>query len=523
MHSRILLGVGLLGLVGCGVFGSDSTSDPAPVAATPEPPAATDDGGLPEGAPPPAVGTPANNELTNEYGVFVSAAAPAGGDGTLERPFATISAGIERVKDLKLRVYVCAGTYKEALALVNAVSVIGALSCDGGVWQTGGARVVLQAPTSPAIRAKDIALATRLEGFDVTAPAGTAMAPNSIAFIAENATMLTVANTKLTSAKAFDGADGTTAAQLTAGTTTAGGNGLPFSAALANPITGPRPQLGAAGGIGTCGGAPGHDGENGKKGGTGAIELCEQFTHIATGQVDWQWVPYTRGGVVYTRSDGVPGTGAAGIPGSDGASASTYGGFTPEGYAPRDGTAGVDGAPGLGGGGGNAAPTNFGAQCGSANVGNIIYDASGAGGGAGGCPGLAGKPGNGGGASIAALVFASPGLSLTGCDLVAGDGGKGGSGAFPSAPTPGGNPGIGPSGTTAALGGGAGGRAGFSGNGAGGPSVALAYTGGNIVAAQDTHLTPGTAGVGVAARTNASTNVTIPASASGPAMATLAF
>ena len=143
MHTRILLGAGLLGLVGCGVFGSDA-SDPAPVAATPHaPPAANDDGGLPEGAPPPAVGTPANNELTNEFGVFVTATAAAGGDGTMDHPFATISAGIERVKDLKLRVYVCAGTYKESLTLVNAVSVISALSCDGGVWKTGGAHAVL--------------------------------------------------------------------------------------------------------------------------------------------------------------------------------------------------------------------------------------------------------------------------------------------------------------------------------------------------------------------------------------------
>jgi hypothetical protein len=40
--------------------------------------------------------------------------------------------------------------------------------------------------------------------------------------------------------------------------------------------------------------------------------------------------------------------------------------------------------------------------------------------------------------------------------------------------------------------------------------------------AQDTHLTPGSAGAGVAARTDL-LNVTIPASATGPALATLAF
>jgi hypothetical protein len=524
MHSRILVGVGVLGLVGgCGVFGSDASSPPAAVA-DPGPSMGADDGGtLPEGAPPPVIGTPANNELTNEFGVFVSTTAAAGGDGTIEHPFATISAGIDRVKDLKLRVYVCAGTYKESLTLVNAVSVIGALSCDGGVWATGGARAVLEAPTTPAIRAKDIALTTRFEGFDVTAPAGTAMSPSSIALIAQNASMLTFANTKLSSAKAFDGVDGADATQLTAGTTLTGKNGLPFNTLLANPMTGPVPQLGQAGGVGSCVGAPGHDGENGKQGGTGAVEICTAFTHIATGIKDWHWDFYVRNGAICNRSDGVPGTSAAGNAGPDGASATTYGSFTPEGYSPLDGTAGADGAPGHGGSGGNAAPTTAGVLCGSANEGKIIYDASGGGGGAGGCPGLAGKPGGGGGASIAALVFASPGLSVTTCELVAGDGGKGGKGAFPSSPTPGGSPGGAPTDTTSAVAGTSGGTAGFSGNGAGGPSVALAYTGGDLVVAQDTHLTPGTAGAGVAARTNATTNVTIPASPAGPSVATLPF
>ena len=159
------------------------------------------------------------DELTSEFGVFVTTTGTADGDGTKEHPLLTIAAGIDKVKDLKLRVYVCAGTYAESLTLVNAVSVIGSLGCDGGVWTPTGGRSILNAPTSPAVRAKDIALATRFEGFDVTAPAGTAAAPNSIALIAENAPMLTVAKSKLTSAKAWDGADGSDPTQLVSGAT----------------------------------------------------------------------------------------------------------------------------------------------------------------------------------------------------------------------------------------------------------------------------------------------------------------
>ncbi len=530
MHSRILLGVGIFGLAGCGIFGSDGGDGPAAAVTAANPPA-RDEGDaaaaqqLPDGAPPPAVGTPDTTELTETFGVFVTPTGTADGDGTRQHPFATIAAGIERVKDLKLRVYVCGGTYKEAISLVNAVSVIGSLSCDGGMWKTGGARTILAAPTSPAVRAKDIGNVTRFDGLDVLAPAGTADSPSSIALIAENASALTIANAKLIAAKAFDGIDGTAAIQLTAGTTLNGHASLPFSSSLPNPLVGPRANPGQVGGVGSCVGAPGHDGENGKTGGDGAAEICTKITHLNGAPTSYWWEIAYNANVPQNRSDGVPGTGAPGANGSDGASASKIGAFTLDGYSPLDGIAGADGIPGYGGRGGNGAPTHVGVDCGQANEGSVIDDASGAGGGAGGCPGLAGKAGTGGGASIAALVFNSAGLSLTATELVAAEGGNGGKGAFPSAPSAGGNPGTPEGGTTLATAGGAGGRAGFSGNGAGGPSVALAHTGGEIVVAPDTHLTAGAAGAGVPERSMvvSGVTVTIPASVPGPAMPILAF
>ena len=521
MHSRIITTVAILGLVGCGVFGAEDSPAPDTTPATPPPDPGTD-GGLPEGAPPPPVGTPADSELTDAFGVFVSAAATPGGDGTKAHPFATIGAGIDRVKDLKLRVYVCAGTYAESLTLVNAVSVIGSLGCDGGMWTTmGTGRSIINAPTSPAIHAKDVSLATRFEGFDVTAPDGTAMSPSSIALIAENAPMLTVAKSKLTSAKGFDGADGTDGVQLTIPATANGKDGFAQSGpALANPISGPSYNFGAAGGVGSCVGAAGHDGASGGKGGAGSTQQCRMFN--VGGNPVYLWTVLS---AAYARSNGVvnaTGTGGAGV---DGASASSIGAFSATGYAPKSGTAGTDGSPGKAGSGGDGAP-DLGA-CNSGDV-NLYFDnGSGPGGGAGGCPGLAGTPGGGGGASVAALVIASPGLSLTTTELVAGAGGAGGKGAFGSTPTAGGAAGNKLNGAaTVATAGGAGGRAGFSGNGAGGPSIALAHTGGEVTVAQDTHLTAGTAGAGVPARMRTDTlgnTVTIPASVGGSAMPTLAF
>ncbi len=224
----------------------------------------------------------------------------------------------------------------------------------------------------------------------------------------------------------------------------------------------------------------------------------------------------------YDRSDAVAQATNAGAAGIDGASATSIGAFSPDGYAPKAGTAGTDGAPGKGGTGGNGGP-RYGGSGSLADSNKYYYGAAGAGGGAGGCPGLAGAPGGGGGGSIAAVVLASPGLTLTTVELVAGDGGRGGKGTFGSLLQPGGTPGTTPAGSTPAKSGTFGGRAGFSGNGAGGPSVALAFTGGAVVLSPDTHLTAGTAGAGVIARTEPFTSVTMPASVPGPSMPVLQF
>ena len=120
MRSTTGLVVGMFGVfavVACNGFGSSSDADPAPAA--PTPPGTTPVTDLPPGAAPPLVGSPSVDELTEKFGVFVATTGSADGDGTRAKPFATIAAGIERVKDLKLRVYVCSGVYKEAITLVS--------------------------------------------------------------------------------------------------------------------------------------------------------------------------------------------------------------------------------------------------------------------------------------------------------------------------------------------------------------------------------------------------------------------
>jgi hypothetical protein len=507
--------VGMFGLVACDGFGSSEGPE------APTPPEATPGVDLPPDAPPPLVGSPKVDELTEKYGVFVSTTGSDSGDGTRAHPFATINAGIERVKALKLRVYVCSGVYKESLTLVSGVSVVGALSCDGGTWATGAARTRIDSPASPAIRARDITLATRFEGFDVSVPAGNATSPSSIAFIAERASKLSIVSSKLTAGKAYDGTDGVQVAPLTSGTTLDGTDGLPFVGTFQVPANGTvARRLGQAGGAGSCGGAAGHDGEAGGAGGNGVTLVCKQF--ITPNLIGYHYEVYVSSfGVSYDRTDAAPRSGANGVAGNDGASATALGALSADGYAPASGTAGADGAPGKGGSGGNGGPSLAGEWCSSSYVGFISYGVAGAGGGAGGCPGLAGTAGTGGGASIAALVLASPGLAFAGSELVAADGGNGGKGAFGTQPTAGGVAGAAKNGGPAGAPGGAGGRAGFSGNGAGGPSAAIAHTGGAPVVEADTKVTAGAGGKGVIERTD--NGVVIPASTDGSAKALLAF
>lgn len=512
--------VGMFGLVACEGFGSRS-SEPEGAA---DAPTRTPGDQLPTDAPRELVGSPSVDELTEKYGVFVTTTGAADGDGTRARPFATIGAAIERVKDLKLRVYVCSGTYKESITLVSGVSVVGGLGCESGTWRTGGARARIESPVSPAVRARDIALGTRFEGFDVTVPAGDATSQSSIAFIAERASKLSIVSSKLAAAKAFGGTDGADGVQLALGASAKGSDGLPFVGAFVpSPSILKRP--GQPGGIGSCLGGAGHDGENGTAGGNGASVSCEEVTDFITGKVIEAWVPYNAFGVVYDRSDAVARSGAVGAAGQDGESARTLGALSADGYVPANGMAGADGSPGKGGSGGNGGTSIAGQHCPTV-PGAGAYCVAGPGGGAGGCPGLAGTPGTGGGASIAALLFASPGLTFTASELVSADGGNGGMGAFGSEPTAGGAPGAAKNGAPAGSPGGAGGRAGFSGNGAGGPSAAIAHTGGAPVIAPDTKTAAGAGGKGVSERSRPDSIgnvVTIPASADGTSKAVFDF
>ncbi|HEY8077765.1 MAG TPA: hypothetical protein VIF62_26750, partial [Labilithrix sp.] len=340
-----ILGFSALFLAACSSpFGTSDPSDEG--AAAPQP-------------PPPLTGKPADAELTEQYGVFVTSTGTADGDGSRAHPLGSIPAAIGLAKQKALRVYVCVGTYAEQVTLASGVSVIGGFICDDpSVWSAAaGQRSRIEATKSPAVRAIDIGVPTRFDGFDVVAPKG---APSSIALIASNASVLTIANGSLT---ASDAADGTSGDLPSAGTTANGGDGHAnlYVSPLGLRGGSKAPYAGATGGTSACGGGAG---------GAGAVGGSWSCVLVSAGGIQEYVFGANTDAMGNYDEPGKPGggTGAAGANGKDGASASVIGAFTADGYVTADGTAGSDGAPGAGGAGGSAESIWHGVQCDSAHV-----------------------------------------------------------------------------------------------------------------------------------------------------------
>jgi hypothetical protein len=483
----------------CGVFGaSDSGSSNAPAPAADAEP----------GKAPVINGTPDSADINETLGVFVAPTGVAGAPGTRAQPLASIQAGIELGKASSRRVYVCTGTYLEALTLADSIAVIGGLDCSAAIWKTGAPRTRVESPTSPAIVAKNITTVTRIEALDVFAPRAMQPGGSSIGLLAEKAGALVIASSKITAGDAAKGDDGVEGIQLVQAGTLNGQASPVTTVAKCAPGTCTTnvffdfdSPLFGNGGTSVCAGAAGHDGESGGNGGTGGLMLVAK--KVVQGLTLIYLTDYT--GNLNAAHPSAPGEARAGgqaTPGTNGTNASALGTFSIQGYAPADGSAGTHGAPGKGGAGedGIAPPSAAGFA-----VGDVVRGTSGAGGGAGGCPGLAGSEGKGGGASIAALLTDSP-INFDNSELVAGKGGDPGHGTLGSTPSPGGAGGV------ALHAGSDGAPAGFSGNGSAGPSIGIAHAGAAPIIGTS-KVTPGQGGAAIDLRTRGAT--TIPATAAG--------
>jgi hypothetical protein len=450
------------GSAGCGMFAEPDSV--LPVDDTPVPTRGSSD----EAAPPPLAGTPVVSELNESFGVFVASGAAAGGDGTRARPFTTITEGLAAAKPTSKRVYVCEGTYREAIVVADGVSMVGGLDCSSATWALGNTRTRIEAPTSPAITASSITKPTRFERFDVSAPDGTAKDRSSIAFFATNAAAITIANSRIAAGNGANGADGVEPAATIPSGDPDGRAGMTMreycwwtaDKACWNSY-GFEAELGGAGGSIKCNGVAANDGAMGGSGGVWESVL-------APGQTQRFWV--AKNGLA--SSAGNAGREDVALTAASGVSPAS-GTWSRAGFAPGDGTAGENGANGRSGDGGNGSPPTT-----SAENKYYWYGSQGSGGGAGGCGGIAGTPGEGGGASVAAFVVDGA-MTFIASELVAKHGGTGGRGTVGSAPTAGGRGGpmIDNIPSTKGQDGSPGKRAGASGSGADGSSVAVVHFG----------------------------------------------
>ncbi len=467
---------------------------PAPIGSEgPSPGASTSDGGaLPGREPAPSAPAPKADQITEQFGVFVAKDGAAQNPGTRKSPLASITEAIAKAKSDKKSVFVCEGTYEETLEIANGVSIIGGFDCSAPEWKQTNKKSLLDSAQSPAIHADKISTPTRIDGFDVKVPDATTPSGSSIAVIVLDSNALTFANGTITAGAGMKGDDGVEGEQLSLRLGWPAELGTEWGAAPSPP---PGHRLGGGGQIGQCVRSDGFIFAD-MRGGFGCSSGT--YTRVST-NVPWTLMEAPRPGANPTYA-------TRAVQGTDGTSGSA-GNFVDEGFVPADGTAGTSGSVGMGGWGGfsNDLPPRY------TEVYGYAYGAARAGGGVGGCPGLSGTAGKGGGASIGILSLRSQ-LRLDTVTTVSASGGAGGKGTFGSRES---------NGTAGASDGAAqmyskagepGGRAGVSGNGAGGPSIAIAHQGGAPVLTQS-KTEAGAGGAGVEARSSGTR--TLPASAEG--------
>lgn len=376
--------------------------------------------GPPPGCDPAADPKDAPACVHDDYALFVDAKGSGQNPGTKAAPLPSVGLAVLRHGN-RPRIYVCEGTYPEAVTVPNAVMIIGGFAC--GAWTYNAKRPLLAATgaTTPALTVTNVAGPVRIHDFVI---AGVAGKESSVAVFASNASDVAFVRTDMESAAVtVAGQNGTPQRGVNG---QAGVSGAPAAAKTCTCAAGGT-SVGGKGGDPADDGTPNVDGPGGE-GGSGAD--CA--------------------GAGLGKEGGVGTVGADAPPMTPGA----YGVLSAEGWTPRAGSAGGAGGVGQGGGGG----------------------ANGGSGGCGGCGGVGGG-GAGGGASVALLSFQSK-VQLTACKLTAKKAGDGGDGA------PGGTGGDGGDGGASTSGGGCsggkggrGGTGGAGGGGAGGVSAAILYRG----------------------------------------------
>jgi hypothetical protein len=445
--------------------------------------------------------------LPNPDGIYVSSPINGGVDtgrcGVWDAPCATIGQALLRASSDGLgAVWVSAGLYRESIALVDGVSVLGGYNArtwtrepSVHVTTITGYTAEPEGPDRATVIAESIVTPTELSGFTINAEPAAARGNSVGLWVGNPGAEFLVRNNVIFGSDGGPGLDGSAGQAGDSGADGDDGsdslrrNNCNYTGAATaggqrrcdNPGNGRTNVSGGAGGNSTCPAANQRNGAgaNGRGPGRGT-----------GGQGGGHFLGTSGRCTVGLSPDAQPGS--AGSSGADGAggegATSPLGTVDPDagqwrGEQGRDGSAGAHG--GGGGGGGSAAGVDA-----TRAGGGYYYGATGGSSGSGGCAGFSGAGGGPGGGSFAILMVytdgapANPNAMPTISDnrLIRGRGGNGGQGGVGGG---GGDPGVGGLGGAglgegahgfcmldAAIGapGGRGGHGGGGGGGAGGSS-----------------------------------------------------
>ncbi|WP_437327469.1 hypothetical protein [Sorangium sp. So ce381] len=432
--------------------------------------------------------------VTDECAVFASTNAAPGGDGTKEKPYASLAEAVANAHGK--RVLACtSGAFAESVTIEAGVEVIGGFDCDAGWTWSEAARSAIEGPPDQiALTLGEGANGAKVRSFAVRAASATKAGGSSIG-VAVADIEAELVQVEVTASDGMAGADGKMPIERPYTGASGSTNTASFACIMDVSVYGGDPGVTICedgetrGGQGGLGGIPGMDDDNGRPGQAGT-PLPDPILPDSPGL----------GGMGQTEMSECE----QGRPGRDGAS-DTHGAagrattLALTGIAGGDGAPGITGKKGQGGGGGGGAKAGY--YCGNPRSPVEASGASGGGGGAGGCGGKGGGGGQAGGSSIGILSLGTK-LVLTEVTVAAGKAGNGGKGGLGRPGASGGSGGTagdaGPLGGSGCNGGrgGTGGRGGLGGGGRGGHAVGIAYAAAPSAAVELKDFKEGAAGDG---------------------------
>jgi hypothetical protein len=377
----------------------------------------------------------------------------------------TVGHGIDLAKPAGKRVYVCAGTFPEALVVGaprDGVAVYGGFDC--GTWAYSVTQRVAIAPpqTGYALELDGLVRGATFTDIEFDAQRANLADPgeSSIAVFVSGSQNVIFQRVVMVAANATDGAAGASAqAHLDGGSGATNWYGTPPAYAELNGNNATSAGAGAeractcadiTSSVGGAGGAGPSDG--GSPPGPG---LPSYTNDAGAGFAATNGLLCGGGGSPVRNGSDAP-------VGSDASAKSSLGAVASTGWTPASGADGSSGQPGQGGGGGGDGPAASG---------------GGGSGACGGCGGAGGKGGTGGGSSMALFSFQSA-VALTDCTLTASNAGRGGAGGNGEAGQPGSL--VGGNGNASGCQGGGGGSGTGGNGGQGGPgglSLGIGYSG----------------------------------------------